>query len=66
MQEGEPRKSDKLGILAVAAIWWGTWNYEHEKIVKCDERMDAKTDKRESWNSDIDLCKLFYLGLSSP
>ena len=23
-------------ILAVASVWWGTWNYKCEKIIKCD------------------------------
>ena len=33
-----------LDILAVTTVWWGTWNYEREKTMKPDGRIDVKVE----------------------
>ena len=55
-----------LGILVVAGVWWGTWNYERGKMIKCASQCTlnierrtgydaAWTDRYEGWNSDVDV-----------
>ena len=42
-------------ILDVAAVGCDTWIYGGEKIMKPDKRTDGHMDRREGWNSDVDL-----------